>query len=75
MTDKGPGSSRLLLIAAIILLVLHQDFWFWDDESLLLGFLPVGLAYQAGYSVAAAALWCWAMKFAWPSHIEAMAEE
>jgi len=65
----------LLWLATIVLLVLHQDFWFWDNESLLFGFMPVGLAYQAGYSIAAACLWAWAMQFAWPSHIEAMAED
>lgn len=71
----NPKSSRILWMAAVILLVLHQDFWFWDSEGLLFGFLPIGLAYQAGYSVAAACLWCWAMQFAWPTHVEAMAED
>lgn len=68
-------SSTFLWIAAIVLLVLHQDFWFWDSENLLFDFLPVGLAYQVGYSIASASLWAWAMQFAWPSHIEAMAED
>ena len=73
--SPNKASSKFLWIAAIVLLVLHQDFWFWHSEQLLLGFLPIGLAYQAGYSIAAACLWGWAMQFAWPSHIEAMAEE
>ncbi len=47
--------------------MLHQDFWLWNDRTLLLGFLPVGLAYHAGYSIAAAALWALAVIFAWPS--------
>lgn len=75
MSNERPRSSRWLWSAAIVLLILHQDFWFWDNEELLFGFLPVGLAYQAGYSLAAAALWGWAMNYAWPSHIEAMAED
>ncbi len=75
MSNQPPRSSRLLWIAALILLVLHQDFWFWDNENLLFGFVPVGLAYQAGYSLASAALWGWAMNFAWPAHIEAMADD
>ena len=36
--------------------------------------MPEGLAFHAGYSIAAASLWALAMKFAWPSHIEEWAE-
>ena len=75
MNNNASGSTQLVLIAAIVLFVLHQDVWFWDSETVLLGFLPVGLAYHAGYSLAAALLWLWAIRFAWPHHIEAMAEE
>ena len=36
--------------------VLHQDFWNWKQaDPLIFGFLPIGLAYQAGYSILAAA--------------------
>ena len=35
--------------------VLHQDFWNWKKaEPLVFGFLPIGLAYHAGYSILAA---------------------
>ena len=34
--------------------VLHQDFWNWKNSDVVLGFLPVGLAYHAGYSILAA---------------------
>lgn len=53
-----------------LLFVLHQDFWWWSDDTLVLGFMPVGLAWHAGYSIAAALLWLAALKFAWPSEIE-----
>ena len=29
------------------MLFLHQDSWAWDDQSLVLGFMPIGLAYHA----------------------------
>ena len=44
--------KRLVILLGILLVVLHQDFWFWDDATLVFGFLPVGLAYHAGFSVA-----------------------
>jgi len=59
----------------VALFVLHQDWWWWDDATLVLGgTLPVGLAWHAGFSIAAAALWLLAVKAAWPSEVEAWAE-
>lgn len=57
-----------------ILAVVHWDFWFWSDRSLVLGFLPIGLAYQAAYSLAATLLWAAAVRFAWPAELEAWAD-
>lgn len=65
----------LVVFLALALFVLHQDFWAWDDSSLVLGFLPMGLAYHALYSVLAAGVWAMAIKFAWPDHLERLAEE
>jgi len=57
-----------LMVAAVIL--LHQDFWFWTDKTLVLGFLPIGLAYHVGFSfLAAAAMWV-LVRFAWPASLE-----
>jgi len=53
------------------LLILHHDWWFWTDTRLVLGFLPIGLAYQMLISVAAAVLWGWASYFAWPAELDA----
>lgn len=63
---------RILLALAILLVyVLHQDVWFWRTaRPLVFGFLPVGLAYHAGYSVAAALLMALLVRTAWPSHLE-----
>jgi hypothetical protein len=59
----------ILLVAAVY--VLHQDFWNWrKTEPLIFGFLPIGLAYHAGYSILAAGLMAVLVKFAWPKHLE-----
>jgi hypothetical protein len=56
----------LFWVAFVALLVLHHDFWFWDDGRLIFGFLPVGLGYQALISLAAAGLWAVAVLRVWP---------
>ena len=44
--------THLLGLAALALYALHQDVWFWRTaRPLVFGFLPVGLAYHAGYCV------------------------
>lgn len=67
--------NKWVWIIFVALFFLHQDFWFWDDRSLVFGFMPVGLAYHAGFSLAAALLWASAVKWAWPSDIEAWTDE
>lgn len=67
--------KKVVALLAIVLFLLHQDFWFWGDDRLVLGFMPVGLCYHACYSLAAAALWAFAIKFAWPSEIVAWADQ
>ena len=54
----------------LLLFVLHQDVWFWDDKTLLFGFLPITLLYHACISVAAGATWFLATKFAWPAVLD-----
>ncbi len=67
--------KKAVYLAILLLAVLHQDFWLWHDATLLFGFLPVGLAYHALYSLVAALLWYLALVFAWPADAEAFAEE
>ena len=63
--------KRLVYGLIILLGVLHQDFWWWDDaETLVLGFLPIGLAYHAGVSVAAGVLWAMAVRYCWPHDLD-----
>ncbi len=53
----------------VLLLIIHQDFWFWDDKTLLFGFMPIGLFYHACISLAAAATWFLATIFCWPAEL------
>ena len=59
----------------VILIVLHQDNWLWDDKRLIFGFMPITLLYQAGISIGAAIVWFLATKFAWPHHLEEIAQD
>ncbi len=62
---------RLVYGSIILLALLHQDFWWWDDsDTLVFGFVPVGLAYHAFMSLAAGVLWALAVKFCWPADVD-----
>ena len=65
---------NLILFLAVVMAVLHQDLWFWDSRQMVFGFLPVGLAYHALYSIVVACLWALAIRVAWPGHLEAFAD-
>jgi len=69
--------TRLFLVAAVVILyVLHQDFWFWRmARPFVFGFIPIGLFYQAAFSVAAALLMWLLVKYAWPAHLEEEVEQ
>jgi hypothetical protein len=66
-------SRKAIYVALLVLFVLHQDFWLWDDPTLVFGFLPIGLAYHALYSCVAALLWFLALRYAWPDEAIAFA--
>ena len=68
-------NRKLFWIALLALMVLHHDWWFWNDGRLLFGFLPVGLAYHALISLAAGALWAWAAFCVMPEYFSGDAEE
>lgn len=67
--------NRLVWFLVFLLAVLHWDFWFWGDKTLVFGFLPIGLAYHAGFSISCAIVWALALKYCWPAELEAWAEE
>jgi hypothetical protein len=72
---SGSNGRRLVAVLAAALFVLHQDFWWWDNRTLVFGFLPIGLFYHAMFSLSAGLLWALANKVAWPEHIEEWAAE
>ncbi len=61
-----PINAKLVCVALAAFALLHQDSWLWNDSRLVLGFLPSGLAYHAAFSLATAALWAVAGRYAWP---------
>ncbi len=65
MSKKGP-----VILVFIVLLLLHQDCWNWDNATLVFGFMPIGLFYHACYSLVAALFWGIVMKVAWPTELE-----
>ena len=65
---------RFVWGTVIVLAVLHWDFWYWDDGSLLFGFLPVGLGFHAAFSIACGLVWFLAVHLAWPREIEEWAD-
>jgi len=65
----------LLALATLILYLLHQDVWFWRSaRPLVLGFLPIGLAYHAVYCLLASLLMLLLVRHAWPAQLERAAE-
>lgn len=54
----------------VLLIVLYQDNWLWDDPTLIGGILPIGLVYHMGISVAAAVVWYLATVYCWPAELE-----
>jgi hypothetical protein len=65
--------KTLLILMVVAIYVLHQDWWNWHKtEPLVLGVLPIGLAYHAAYSVLAAIMMSILVKFAWPEHLDSV---
>jgi hypothetical protein len=69
------SAGRIAWGFVALLAILHYDFWNWDDRSLVFGFMPVGLYFQALISIGAAVAWAMVVKYAWPTHIEEWAEQ
>lgn len=65
----------LFWICVVALLVLHQDYWQWDDGTLDFGFLPRSMTYHAGISVLAAVFWIVATIVWWPKDLAERTED
>ena len=64
-------TKRTLIVTFFVLLfVLHQDFWWKDDPTLVLGFLPISLAYHIGWTLLVALGWFLVAKFFWPKGLD-----
>lgn len=53
----------------IVLYLLHNDLWFWNDPQIVLG-LPVGLLYHALFCVAVSVWMVLLVNYAWPDFDE-----
>lgn len=63
--------GALLAALTLILYLAHQDYWNWRTAyPLMFGYLPVGLAYHALYTIVAAAWMALLVKLAWPAHLD-----
>jgi hypothetical protein len=61
----------LLFLLVALVYVAHQDIWNWHKPGpMIFGFLPIGLAYHAAYSIAAAVMMAILVKFAWPKGLD-----
>ena len=56
-------SLKILLYGLLVLLfVLHNDFWLWDNAQIVLG-IPVGLLYHIVYCFVATILMAIIVKY------------
>ena len=62
---KRPRLAWFLYALLGVLYLLHNDIWFWNDPSLMLG-LPMGLVYHLFYCIAVAAVLGLLVIYAWP---------
>lgn len=73
--SESSAGRNLVWLLFVLMFLGHQDFWWWDDSTLILGFLPIGLAYHALFSIGCALLGWLAISKAWPSELENFADE
>ncbi len=58
----------------VVLAVLHQDNWWWASTDLVMGFVPIGLAWHAMISLGAGLGWWLVILFAWPTSVDEVEE-
>ena len=67
--------KTLSYMGIFVLYSLHQDFWFWNNGTLIFGVFPVGLLYHVGFCVAASLLLLSLIRNAWPAHLQVREED
>lgn len=68
MKEKNPWRWPLYA-ALLILYLLHNDLWLWNDPTLVFG-LPAGLVYHVGFCIATSIVLTLLVLKAWPAHLE-----
>ncbi|MCP3978846.1 MAG: hypothetical protein GY716_05880 [bacterium] len=63
---KRSAVAGLLYAALVVVFLLHNDLWLWDEAGLVLG-LPVGLTYHIGFCLGVSVLLGLLVRFAWPA--------
>ena len=62
--------KRAFLYAALLILyLLHNDLWLWNDGRLWRG-LPAGMLYHIGLCLAVTLLMALFVRYAWPTEID-----
>ena len=64
------SKRTLIILFFLLLLVLHQDFWWRSDATLVLGVLPISLAYHMVWTLLVAVGWFLVTKFCWPHALD-----
>jgi Protein of unknown function (DUF3311) len=70
---KKPVRSLLLYAALVVLYLLHNDLWLWNDASLVFGH-PAGLAYHIGFSIVTSIVLALLVIHAWPDELDRESE-
>jgi len=70
---KKSVHSLLLYAALVVLYLLHNDLWLWNDSRLVFG-LPAGLAYHIGFAVATSIVLTLLVIHAWPDELDRESE-
>ena len=65
MTDKK-SSGAWIWAVVVLLIILHQDNWNWENDNAVFGIIPIGLFYHLCISIAASITWYVATRVAWP---------
>ena len=78
----------VVVFLILALCVLHHDLWNWDvpgplpeeptaedrNRGLVFGFMPIGLAWHTGISIAAGLVWWLAVQYCWPHELDSDGE-
>ncbi len=62
--------KHLIWLFALLLLILHQDYWQWGRSDIVFGFVPYTMAYQMFVSVTTAVVWILAIIYCWPDNVD-----